>query len=536
MKKFIVVWLIMLGLLVNPSLALAKLAPGDFIDTTRHWAQNDIQAAVDLGLMNGVGTTAQGFRVFAPDAAVSRAQLAVVLQKTFNLDLGQVKFIKAPAASDYYPDVQDQTWYSEAVIMCAINRIFADQPEFNPDQEVTRLEIARSVYRAFDAKQISVPMIMVMPNYKDIEGLTNEDRNAVVFVTNTGIMKGDGTCFRPDDRVTRAELARVVNRCVALLGLDESYNGREYTLPVGDSFTLVLNSNPTTGYEWNLASWDEAIMALSSRDFISGNNDMAGQGGQQYFKFQALKPGSTELNLNYARPWESVQPQQQFRLKITVTETSPSLSNLQINIKSDKYESDFIAVETNTPEISGLKDTQVQSIINQTFIQDVGQLKDPLESEAQSFKNECDQNGYRFRQYGFYSSCDKYYENGKILSLYVDYYQYTGGAHGSTVRCGYNYDLKTGRNVSLKDLFKTDYNYQKIINEYIKEAINKAPEMYFSDDMGFNGIAADQSFYVQNGVLTIYFGQYEIAPYAAGIPEFKLPLSLFADGLKDEYF
>jgi predicted secreted protein len=515
---------------------MAKLAPGDFIDISGHWAENDIQTAVNLELMSGVGTNTQGFRLFAPDGNVDRAQLAVVLHRTFQLDFGQIRFIKAPAASDYYPDVQDNAWYSESVVLCAINDIFIDSLEFKPYQAVTRLEIARSVYRAFAAKNISVPMIMLKPEYKDIEKLSNEDRNAVVFCSNTGIMKGDGTYFRPDDNLSRAELARVINRCSALQGIDESYNSKEYSLPIGQTFTLVLNSNPTTGYEWILSSWDKYIIALDSSDFRSSNVNMVGSGGQQYFKFKALQPGSTELNLNYARPWESVQPQQQYCLKIVVTGTAAPDSALQLITKPEKYESDLIYVETNIPEISGLKNTQVQSAINQKFIQDVNQLKNPLESEARGFKNECDQNGYPFRPYGFYSSCDKYYENGKILSLYVDYYQYTGGAHGSTERRAYNYDLTTGENLALKDLFKMGYDYQMVINDYIKKEINNCPDMYFSDDMGFNGISADQGCYIQNGFLVVYFAQYEIAPYAAGIPEFRLPLSLFADGLKDGLF
>ncbi|MFA7078597.1 MAG: RsiV family protein [Syntrophomonas sp.] len=45
-------------------------------------------------------------------------------------------------------------------------------------------------------------------------------------------------------------------------------------------------------------------------------------------------------------------------------------------------------------------------------------------------------------------------------------------------------------------------------------------------------MAENQSYYIQNGVLVVYFSQYEIAPYAAGIPEFKIPLSNFQDGIR----
>ncbi|MGE5381515.1 MAG: S-layer homology domain-containing protein [Methylocystaceae bacterium] len=42
----------------------------------------------------------------------------------------------------------------------------------------------------------------------------------MVFVSNTGIMKGDGKLFRPDDTITRAEFAVVVTRCHRLIELN----------------------------------------------------------------------------------------------------------------------------------------------------------------------------------------------------------------------------------------------------------------------------------------------------------------------------
>jgi len=36
------------------------------------------------------------------------------------------------------------------------------------------------------------------------------------------------------------------------------------------------------------------------------------------------------------------------------------------------------------------------------------------------------------------------YNEQDKLSLYVDYYSYTGGAHGSVARVTYTFDLKTG--------------------------------------------------------------------------------------------
>jgi len=54
--------------------------------------------------------------------------------------------------------------------------------------------------------------------------------------------------------------------------------------------------------------------------------------------------------------------------------------------------------------------------------------------------------------------------------------------------------------------------------------------------MGFQGIGEDQDYYLQDGALVVVFQQYEIAPYAAGIPEFKIPLNLFGDKFRTDLF
>ena len=219
MKKTLLL-LIMAIMLVLPGGASAQLSPGDFVDIRGHWAEQNIAAVSSLGLMNGIGTTYQGFRIFSPEGTVSRAQLANVLQRTFQLDYGMLRFIKQPLASDYYRDVDDAAWYADGVLMCTINNIFEKTGNFSPDSSVSRIEVARSIYRSFNAKGISVPMIMLMPIYEDTSSLSQEDINAITFVSNTGIMRGNNNCFRPEQNMTRAELATVLNRCCALVRIN----------------------------------------------------------------------------------------------------------------------------------------------------------------------------------------------------------------------------------------------------------------------------------------------------------------------------
>lgn len=113
----------------------------------------------------------------------------------------------------------------------------------------------------------------------------------------------------------------------------------------------------------------------------------------------------------------------------------------------------------------------------------------------------------------------------KILSFYFDVYQFSGGAHGSTIRYAYNIDINTGNKLTIDDIFK-DKNYKNIIDTEIKKQILKNKDYYFQGSEGFNGINKDSKFFLDKDNLTVYYQQYEIAPYSTGLPEFKIPLTM----------
>lgn len=324
MKKSLALSLCFCLLLLSQTSVLAKLAPGDYIDVQKHWARDAIQEASIRGLMQGTGTNAQGFKIFLPDQAATRAEAAAVLTRTFSLDYGSIRFIKQPLVSDYYVDVEDTSWYASAVLLCAINGVLNDDTGyFCPDRPVSRLEMARAIYKCYEAKQVSIPIIQMLPVYEDTGQLDGIDLSALAFVTFTGIMTGDGGYFRPEDKMTRAELAQVVVRCCNILNqhytIDENYNNQEYRVSCGETFTLSLEGNPTTGYQWILNdNYSQGMLSLVENFYVSSQSEpqAVGQGGRYYWRFKALQAGSTEIKLTYARPWESRVPEQTFTVNI----------------------------------------------------------------------------------------------------------------------------------------------------------------------------------------------------------------------------
>jgi len=87
---------------------------------------------------------------------------------------------------------------------------------------------------------------------------------------------------------------------------------KEYTSPsqpievkIGESFTITLESNPTTGYKWE-ASFDQNLLKLAKSEYKqdASKPGMVGVGGKEYFTFQGLKTGDAQVKMTYKRPWE----------------------------------------------------------------------------------------------------------------------------------------------------------------------------------------------------------------------------------------
>jgi hypothetical protein len=210
---------------------------------------------------------------------------------------------------------------------------------------------------------------------------------------------------------------------------------------------------------------------------------------------------------------------------------------LTITTKQVQQNNAAIQVDLSIPVVDGLQDSQLQQQLNNRFEQDASQFETDIETQAGDDIKQAAVSGYPFRQYNATTAYKVAYNQNGLLSVTVDYYQFTGGAHGGTERKPYNYNLETGKELTLQDLFKAGVNYKQILNQEIADQIKANPEGgYFAQpDLEFKTIDDSQPFYLTDGGLVIYFAQYEIAPYYVGIPEFKISFSLFRDGVEPRF-
>jgi inhibitor of cysteine peptidase len=86
-----------------------------------------------------------------------------------------------------------------------------------------------------------------------------------------------------------------------------TYTDPEKTIQcnVGGAFSIVLDSNPSTGYQWQLAqSPNREFLKLINSTYRAPITELVGAGGKEIWSFKALSVGQRTIVLEYVRPWE----------------------------------------------------------------------------------------------------------------------------------------------------------------------------------------------------------------------------------------
>jgi len=94
---------------------------------------------------------------------------------------------------------------------------------------------------------------------------------------------------------------------------DEFYDNHHINsileVQAGETFKVKLCSNPSTGFQWseNAQISEAAILRQEDHKFIGPESEPPpppGTPGQEVWTFKALEQGSSEIYLEYSRPWE----------------------------------------------------------------------------------------------------------------------------------------------------------------------------------------------------------------------------------------
>lgn len=164
----------------------------------KHWAADEIQRCVELGIFGGVSADRFGL-----GQSMTRSAVARVLCRFFGWDTS------APDIQ-VYQDVPVDASYAGAVTAAYEHGVFTgQQADFRPREAITREELAVALVRALGYGSIA-GLAQELPN-----GFEDVTTNAgyITMAADLGLMGGtSATAFSPDRTATREQVAVILIR------------------------------------------------------------------------------------------------------------------------------------------------------------------------------------------------------------------------------------------------------------------------------------------------------------------------------------
>ncbi|MFD2612847.1 protease complex subunit PrcB family protein [Paenibacillus gansuensis] len=143
---------------------------------------------------------------FGSKEKVSFAQGVAMIVKSTGIHIDNLRFFKAPKASDYFPKVPDQAWYSQFFIIAACNGL--DLPkDIDPSTNMTREQFAHYLFKAITARgDFAYPEMFVI--IKDEDQVTKTYMDSIQHVLIAKIASLDSNNkFRPKQLLIRSDAA-----------------------------------------------------------------------------------------------------------------------------------------------------------------------------------------------------------------------------------------------------------------------------------------------------------------------------------------
>jgi uncharacterized repeat protein (TIGR01451 family) len=110
--------------------------------------------------------------------------------------------------------------------------------------------------------------------------------------------------------------AAPVGADASAVSLDETGDGSSVDLRGDQELVIDLEGNLSTGYAWDVASVDGAVLQRVGQFEFQQYADAVGSAGRQTLRFRASGAGQTGLVLVYRRPWEDAAPLRTYALDV----------------------------------------------------------------------------------------------------------------------------------------------------------------------------------------------------------------------------
>ncbi|MCK8492751.1 DUF3298 and DUF4163 domain-containing protein [Spirosoma sp. RP8] len=137
------------------------------------------------------------------------------------------------------------------------------------------------------------------------------------------------------------------------------------------------------------------------------------------------------------------------------------------------------------------------------------------------------------------TTADTVYTSPNAITVKVETYAYTGGAHPNSNLAFYTFDRETGRTLALNDLVSDTTALLGVVEKAFRKQQDLLPQ-YNLEERGY--FLRDGQFFlpaniaVGRGGLIFYYNPYEIAAYAVGPIEVTVPYEQLNGILRDSWY
>jgi hypothetical protein len=173
-----------------------------------YWAKPAIDSMVSRNIINPLPDGS-----FQPDTPVTRAELAVQLQKVFAQEAKQNGVT--------YKDLPKDSATASAINQASQSGFLSGYPGnvFRPDQQVSRVQVLVAIASGLNLELPEKPEAIIK-QYKDVKDIPNYAIAKVAAATEKGLVVNypDRTLLNPNQPATRAEVSAMIYQALAISG------------------------------------------------------------------------------------------------------------------------------------------------------------------------------------------------------------------------------------------------------------------------------------------------------------------------------
>ncbi len=305
MRKLISVLLALM--MIAGTFAMTVSAASPFTDVSEsRWSYGSILYAYDKGYMNGTGNNK-----FSPAASMTRGMVVTVLYR--------MEGSPSVRYSDIFTDVQEGTWYTDAVIWAKNAEVVNGTTDdtFSPESRITREQLVTMLYRFCEYRFIDVTGTIDLSSYTDSDKIHEYALDAFRWAVSESLISGmSENILSPRTGATREQFATILERFdntdfSYITKYNEpvmlsTYTEPEYVLVNDADFYVSVNGDDTAdgSFEHPFATFNKAVEAVRELKATKTEGDikvafMAGDYGELSVRLSKEDSGTESQRIIY---------------------------------------------------------------------------------------------------------------------------------------------------------------------------------------------------------------------------------------------